>query len=215
MIRSCNKIVTVILCWVLACMCLQPVAAMFSLQEQTLRSLLEQKQTIHLVTENKKTKKTSSIQPILKELRAGASKPKTVLKKASFWDKALSPRTVLKLCTFGIVPFSLVELVKPHDFVNFFYNMKGSVSTTGTELLIFMNAIHLLCIAVSSWAIANEGTDKLCRYMMTAILFCCSIPQCFWYVTKDCLNPGRIVFTSVFQGGFFLYLSIAALKAWF
>ena len=159
--------------------------------------------------------RTLSIQPILKELRAGAAVTKAIPKKASFWDKVLSPRTVLKLCTFGIVPFSLYEIVKPHDFVNFFYNMEGSVSTIGTDLLIFMNAIHLLCIAVSSWAIANEGTDKLCRYMMTAILLCCSIPQCFWYVTKDCLAPGGMVFTFMFQGGFFLYLSIAALKAWF
>ena len=88
----------------------------------------------------------------------------------------------------------------------FFYNMEGSVSTVGTDLLIFMNAIHLVCIAVSSWAIANEGTDKLCRYMMTAILLCCSIPQCFWYVTKDCLAPGGMVFTFMFQGGF-LFIS--------
>ena len=93
--------------------------------------------------------------------------------------------------------------------------MEGSVSTVGTDLLIFMNAIHLVCIAVSSWAIANEGTDKLCRYMMTAILLCCSIPQCFWYVTKDCLAPGGMAFTFMFQGGFFLYLNISAFKAWF
>ena len=76
--------------------------------------------SIHLVTERKKMQRTLSIQPILKELRAGAAVTKAIPKKASFWDKVLSPRTVLKLCTFGIVPFSLYEIVKPYDFVNFF-----------------------------------------------------------------------------------------------
>ena len=214
MSRCYNKIVKVILCWALACICLPPVAALHSLQKQTLRSLLQQKQytNIHRVTEHNKLEKTTTL--IVKELRAGAAKTKTVPKKASFWDTALSPRAVLKLCSFGIVPFSLYELVKPHAFVNFFYNTEGSVSTIGTDLLIFMNSIHLVCIAVSSWAIANQGTDKLCRYIMTAILLCCSIPQCFWYVTKDCLAPGSKAITFLFQRFFFLYLSIVALKAW-
>jgi len=160
-------------------------------------------------------KTTVSTQPtIRKELCAGAAEPKTVPQKASFWDKALSPRTVLKVCTFGIVPFSLIQLSSPTTLSTFFYNMEGSVSTTGTDFLIFMNAIHLLCIAVSSWAIAKEGNDKLCRYMMTAILLCCSIPECFWCVTKDCLAPGSTIIIFVLEGFFFFYLSIASLKAW-
>ena len=157
----------------------------------------------------------------LADLRGGGiqQKMKSSTKKSiidtpteSFARTALTPRFALKVVSLGTLPFAFPALVTPQFFLEQFFSETPPTDLSDAFQTLF--GLRELLVSVMLWFISEQGSDELCRYIVSAVLIILSPVQIWLLASSTAVNPGQRNFLVNFQIVFGVYLAVTNILAW-
>ena len=134
-----------------------------------------------------------------------------VTKADGLWKKILSPRTSLKVLTVGMLLFSAQILLIPDAFHSM--NFVGE-TTRASQVYLFFLGLRELLVGLIALVIAIQGSDEVCRSVVTLTFIILSPAQLYTMATSDSIQDDARMKFVIFQAIFAFYLSLAVLTCW-